>query len=73
MAVKDNKVLQRKKPGYTKAGNVRIVSLSYQQCLDLIAKTQKNKILGKIRNRMRILENRPGFVAPTKEEALVAE
>ena len=68
-----SKKLQRKKPGLTKAGDVKIVSLNYQQCIDLIGKTQKKKIEGKIRNRMRILESRPGFVMPEKAESATTE
>ena len=61
------KSLQRKKPGFTKSGNVKIVSLNYQQCVDILGKSSKKKHEGKIRNRMRILESRPGFVKPVSE------
>ena len=61
------KNLQRKKPGYTKSGEVKIVSQSYKQLVDLLAKASKKKVQGKIRNRMRILESRPGFVKPVSE------
>jgi hypothetical protein len=55
------KSLQRKKPGFTKAGVAKIVSLSYKQLNDMLGKSKK-KLESKIRNRMRILENRKGFV-----------
>ena len=58
------KTLSRKKPGYTKSGEVKVVSLNYKQCIDLLGKTSKKKHESKIRNRMRILEGRKGFVAP---------
>jgi hypothetical protein len=62
-----SKSLQRKKPGYTKSGEVKVVSLSYKQCVEVLSKTSKKKHLGKIRNRMRILESRSGFVMPVSE------
>jgi hypothetical protein len=54
----NKKTLQRKKPGYTKNGEVKIVSLNYQQLHDLISKTSKKKIETKIRKRMQMLEKR---------------
>ena len=56
------KILQRKKPGYTKAGEVKIVSLSYKQLTELLEKSSKKKVAAKIRNRIAILEGRKGFV-----------
>jgi hypothetical protein len=56
--------LNRKKPGYTRSGEVKIVSLNYSQLIALLGKTSKKKVETKIRNRMRVLENRPGFVNP---------
>lgn len=64
-----SKKLNRKKPGHTKSGEVKIVSLNYKQCVDLIGKTSKKKVESKIRNRMRVLESRPGFVNPNSEAA----
>jgi hypothetical protein len=55
------KSLQRKKPGYTRNGEVRIVSLSYKQLAEQLSKASKKKIKSKIQNRMFILKNRPGF------------
>jgi hypothetical protein len=57
------KTLQRKKPGYTKSGEVRIVSLSTKQLVELLDKTQKKKIIAKIRRRLTDL----GYVAPKVE------
>lgn len=56
MAVtKGNKKIQRKKPGYTKAGVAKIVSLSPKQLLSLLDNTQKKKIKAKINRRLRDL------------------
>lgn len=64
------KLLQRKKPGYTKDGNVKIVSLNCNQLVDLLSKSSKKKIQAKIKRRLDIL----GYVAPvvmvTAEEAV---
>ena len=66
MATK-SKTLQRKKPGYTKSGVAKIVSLSYKQLTGLLANTSKKKVKAKISNRMSILERRKGFIAPVTE------
>jgi hypothetical protein len=60
------KTLQRKKPGYTKAGNVKIVSLNGKQLTKLLEGTNKPKIKAKIQRRITDL----GYVAPVVEEAL---
>ncbi len=65
--------MQRKKPGYTKSGQVRIVSLNYQELADLETKTNKKKVQAKIQNRMRILAGRPGFVNPVPAVESTAE
>ena len=57
------KSLQRKKPGYTKGGVVKIVSLSIKQLVIELEKTQKNKIKAKINRRLTSL----GYVAPVVE------
>jgi hypothetical protein len=49
------KKLQRKKPGYTKAGVAKIVSLSPKQLVSLLENTQKKKIKAKINRRLRDL------------------
>jgi hypothetical protein len=67
-----NKLI-RKKPGYTKSGEVKIISLSVKQLADLKEKTQQNKKRAKIQRRIDLLKARPGYVEPeveeTKEEA----
>ena len=66
--------LNRKKPGYTKSGEVKIVSLSVKQLIDLKEKTQANKKQAKIQRRIDLLKQRPGYVEPVVEakEAPVA-
>lgn len=66
------KKLSRKKPGYTKSGEVKIISLSVKQLADLLDKTQFNKKRAKIQRRIDVLKRRPGYVepvAPAVEEA----
>ena len=46
------KSLQRKKPGYTKGGVAKIVSLNLEQLNQLIANTSKPKIKAKIQRRI---------------------
>lgn len=65
----NKKTLQRKKPGYTKGGEVKIVSLSVKQLTEMLDKTQKNKIKAKISRRINDLKSRKGFV----EEVVVQE
>jgi len=55
--------IQRKKPGYTKAGEIKIVSLSIKQLLNVLSKTSKNKIKAKIKRKLQIM----GYVEPTEE------
>jgi len=50
-----SKSLQRKKPGYTRSGEVRIVSLSVKQLTELKEKTQSNKKQAKIQRRIDLL------------------
>jgi hypothetical protein len=57
------KSLQRKKPGYTKAGNVKIISLNGKQLTKLLDSTSKPKIKAKIQRRITAL----GYVAPVAE------
>ena len=61
------KSLQRKKPGYTKNSEVRIVSLSVKQLTELQEKTQQNKRRAKIQRRVDLLKRRPGYVDPVVE------
>jgi SOS response regulatory protein OraA/RecX len=60
------KSLQRKKPGFTKAGVAKIVSMSTKQLVSELDRTQKNKIKAKINRRLVAL----GYVAPVVEEAV---
>ena len=59
------KTLQRKKPGFTKNGVAKIVSMSTKQLVTELDRTQKNKIKAKINRRLNAL----GYVAPVVEEA----
>lgn len=61
-----SKSLQRKKPGYTKGGDVKIVSLSGVQLTKLLENTSKAKIKAKILRRIQDL----GYVAPVVEVAV---
>jgi hypothetical protein len=61
------KNLQRKKPGYTKDGRVKIVSLNGKQLTELLGSTNKKKVQAQIRRRIQSL----GYVAPVVEEAVV--
>jgi len=63
------KNLQRKKPGYTKAGDVKIVSLSGPQLVKLLETTSKPKIKSKIQRRIQDM----GYVAPVVVEEAPAE
>ena len=56
--------LQRKKPGYTRSGEVKIISLSVQQLIALLDKTQFNKRKAKIQRRINLLKSRPGYQEP---------
>jgi hypothetical protein len=56
------KALQRKKSGYTKAGEVKIVSLNIKQLTDLIAKTSKPKVKAKIQRRIQSLAKHQGLL-----------
>ena len=56
--------LQRKKPGYTRSGEVKIISLNIQQLIALLDKTQFNKRKAKIQRRITLLKSRPGYQEP---------
>ncbi len=60
------KSLQRKKPGFTKAGVAKIVSMSVKQLVAELDRTQKNKIKAKINRKL----NAMGYVAPIVETAV---
>ena len=53
-----SKKTQRKKPGYTKNGEVKIVSLNIQQLEPLLEKASKKKERAKIQNRLTLLKAR---------------
>jgi hypothetical protein len=55
-----NKLI-RKKPGYTRSGEVKIISLSIRQLIELKEKTQANKKQAKIQRRIDLLKHRPGY------------
>ena len=61
-----SKKLNRKKPGFTKAGVAKIVSMSVKQLVAELDRTQKNKIKAKISRRL----NHLGYVAPVVEEVI---
>lgn len=54
------KSLQRKKPGFTKAGVAKIVSMSIKQLVAELDRTQKKKVKAKINRRL----NHFGYVKP---------
>ena len=57
------KTLQRKKPGYTRNGELKIVSLNTTQLVEILDKSSKNKIRAKISRRLKDL----GYIAPVVE------
>ena len=54
------KSLQRKKPGYTKSGVAKIVSMNTKELVTALNKTSKKKDQAKIQRRLQRL----GYVAP---------
>jgi len=66
------KSLQRKKPGYTRSGEVKIVSLSVKQLTELKEKTQAKKKQARIQRRINLLESRPGYTEPVSTATEVA-
>jgi hypothetical protein len=58
-----NKLI-RKKPGYTRSGEVKIISLSVRQLTELKEKTQLKKKQAKIQRRIDLLKRRPGYKEP---------
>jgi hypothetical protein len=57
------KTLQRKKPGFTKAGVAKVISMSVKQLVAELDRTQKNKVRAKINRRLTHF----GYVAPVAE------
>lgn len=65
-----SKKLQRKKPGYTKSGELKIVSMNGPQLVKALEKSSKKKHAAKIQRRIQKL----GYVVPvTAAEVTVAE
>jgi hypothetical protein len=64
-----SKNLQRKKPGFTKSGEIKVVSLNIKQLLDARQKSSKKKLIAKIDSRLTKL----GYVVPVTSEETVAE
>ena len=60
------KSLQRKKPGYTKNGEAKIVSMNGPQLVKALEKVSKKKIVAKIERRIKKL----GYVVPVVQEAV---
>lgn len=58
------KSLQRKKPGYTKNGEAKIVSMNGPQLVKLLKNTSKKKVTAKIERRIKKL----GYVVPPVAE-----
>jgi hypothetical protein len=58
--------LQRKKPGYTKNGEAKIVSMNGPQLVKMLKNASKKKIVAKIERRIKKL----GYVVPVVEEAV---
>ncbi len=58
--------LQRKKPGYTKNGEAKIVSMNGPQLVKALEKASKKKTVAKIERRIKKL----GYVALVVEQAV---
>ena len=63
------KSLQRKKPGYTKSGEVKIVSLNIHQLLKVRQNISKKKVVAKIDRRL----TRLGYVVPVTNNTITVE
>jgi hypothetical protein len=63
------KNLQRKKPGYTKSGVAKIVSMNTKELVSALDKASKKKEKAKIARRLQRL----GYVAPAPVVEAVAE
>lgn len=61
------KKLARKKPGYTKSGEIKIVSLNVKQLLKFRQNISKKKIVAKIDRRLTKL----GYVVPVTSDQVV--
>jgi hypothetical protein len=67
------KKIQRKRPGYTRSGEVKIISLSVVQLTALLARTQAKKTQAKIQRRIDCLQTRPGHRSPEMQHTLVEQ
>jgi SOS response regulatory protein OraA/RecX len=63
------KSMQRKKPGYTKSGVAKIVSMNTKELVSALDKASKKKEQAKIQRRLQRL----GYVAPAPVVEAVAE
>jgi hypothetical protein len=57
-------VKSKRSPNTTKTGKQRLGGLTVAQLTALLEKEGKPKIKAKIKNRIRIVTSRPGYVAP---------
>jgi hypothetical protein len=64
-----SKSMQRKKPGYTKSGVAKIVSMNTKELVTALDKASKKKEKAKIQRRLQRL----GYVAPAPVVEAVAE
>lgn len=64
-----SKSMQRKKPGYTKSGVAKIVSMNTKELVTALDKASKNKDKAKIQRRLQRL----GYVAPAPVVEAVEE
>jgi len=55
------KKIARRKPGYTKSGEIKIISLDVKQLTELQQKTQSKKNQVKIQRRIDLLRRKPGY------------
>ena len=58
--------LQRKKPGYTKSGVAKIVSMNTKELVSALDKASKKKEKAKIQRRLQRL----GYVVPVVQETI---
>jgi hypothetical protein len=65
---------QKRDPNKTKTGKTRLGGLTVTQLNAMVEREGKKKIRAKIKNRIRIVTSRPGYVAPvsvTEENEIV--
>jgi hypothetical protein len=59
--------ITRRKPGFTRSGEIKIISLSVSQLTELKEKTQTKKKRVKIQRRIDLLKSRPGYFEPVTQ------